>query len=182
PRPIPQNLQQLGREVIQGYFLTISNLSNRDVDLVITFRILSDPDDPSDPSNPGEIRFTRNNVSAFWDFNGKNESISFTPQSPRRRNYTIELPAQDTGLLIVQPNPRKIDTNPVSEIEIRGFVEVSEPSNVNGDQINILLTPEHRGTFFKRVTDPGGTTTGFEQLDQIVYSLPTANGGSLFSL
>jgi hypothetical protein len=40
----------------------------------------------------------------------------------------------------------------------------------------LLLTPEHRGTFYKNLDkeDP--------QLDQIVYPLPTAKGGSLFEL
>ncbi len=169
PVPLPEELEQLSREVIQGYFLTISNLSNTDISLVISFRVVSDPD---------ERRFNAGNVTAVFDIDGQNQILSFTPPgTPRRRNYTIDLPAKDTGLLIVQPNPELI-TNPRREIEIRGFVNVSLQSNDNGEETNILLNPEHRGTFYKR---SDSTPPTFDQLDQIVYSLPTPNGGSKFS-
>lgn len=180
PTPLPPEqeeelktaLEALSREVIQGYFLTISNLSNKEVSLVISFRVVSDRD---------ESPFDENNVAAVFDVNGINQTIDLITSNPQTRNYVISLPAKDTGLFIVQPNPGFIpDTD--KEVEIRGYVDVSVLLNDGGEEIDLLLTPEHRGTFYKRVIDPVEPDPPFTQLDQIVYSLPTANGGSLFKL
>jgi hypothetical protein len=42
---------------------------------------------------------------------------------------------------------------------------------------SLLVTPEQRATFFKTLTAGGDP-----QLDQIIYNLPTPNGGSLFTI
>lgn len=174
PTPLPPEEQEeleaalgaLSREVIQGYFLTISNLSNKEVSLVISFRVVT---------NDNESSFDGSTVAAVFDVNGINQTIDLITSNPQTRNYVISLPAKDTGLFIVQPNPGFI-IDADKEIEIRGYVDVSVLLNDGGEEIDLLLTPEHRGTFYKR------TDSGLDQLDQIVYSLPTANGGSLFKL
>jgi hypothetical protein len=173
--PFPINSEQeailndLSREVIQGYFLTISNLMDRELMLCVSFNVISDS-----AENP----FNRDNVAALIDFDGKNKKATLISASPEKSNYLVVLPAKDTGLLIVQPNPSFI-FDPEQEIEIRGNVDVFAMSD-NKD-ISFLLTPEHRATFYKRNLD-GGTENPFVQLDQIAYTLPTANGGSLFKL
>lgn len=162
-------LNDLSREVIQGYFLTISNLMERELMLCVSFNVVSDY-----AENP----FNRDNVAALIDVDGINKEAPLISASPEKRNYLVVLQAKDTGLLIVQPNPAFI-FDPDREIEIRGNVDVFAMSD-NKD-ISFLLTPEHRATFYKRNLD-GGTENPFVQLDQIAYTLPTANGGSLFKL
>lgn len=165
---LKEALAALSREVIQGYFLTISNLSDKEVSLGISFRVVSDPDESS---------FDEKTVAAVLDINGKNQIINLmnSDLTTTTRNYVISLPAKDTGLFIVQPNPEFI-IDADKEIEIRGYVDVSVLMNDGEEEIDLLLTPEHRGTFYKR------TDSGLDKLDQIVYSLPTANRSSLFKL
>ncbi len=176
PIPLPEELEDLSREVLQGYFLTISNLSDQDINLVVSCRVVSDA---------GESTFDGGNVAAVFDINGENQIVNLIATNPTTRNYVISLPAKDTGLFIVQPNPELI-TDATKEIEIRGYVDVSVLFNEGGEEMDLLLTPEHRGTFYKRIestNDEGEVvTTGFDTLDQIAYTLPTANGGSLFKL
>ncbi len=174
PVPLPAQLEDLSREVLQGYFLTLSNLSDQDVNLVISFRVVTNTDS-------GESPFEIGNVAAVFDVNGENQIVNLIATNATTRNYVISLPAKDTGLFIVQPNPGFIiDTD--QEIEIRGYVDVSLLFNESGEEIDLLLTPEHRGTFYKRVTPENDGDRTFVELDQIAYTLPTANGGSLFKL
>lgn len=160
-------LDDLSREVIQGYFLTISNLMNEELMLNVSFNVLSDST---------ENLFNRDNVAALIDVDGKNKKAPLISASPEKSNYLVVLKAKDTGLLIVQPNPSFIFDSK-KEIELRGNVDVFAMSDKK--DISFLLTPEHRATFYKRNAN-GGTENPFVQLDQIAYTLPTANGGSLF--
>ncbi|MEM7758337.1 MAG: hypothetical protein AAF298_09460 [Cyanobacteria bacterium P01_A01_bin.40] len=155
-------LDTLSREVIQGYFLTISNLSKLEIVLMFTFTVAIEP----------PTIFDENTVTVVFDIDGKNIPINLASKTFGTRNYSITVPPKDTGLLIVQPNPLKITEE---EIEIRGYVNVSIFEN-DGRKIDLLFTPEHRATFYKR------NDSGIEKLDQIAYALPTTTGGSLFTL
>ena len=96
----------------------------------------------------------------------------------------MTIPAGDTGLFILQANvgiPSLIN-NP--RTELRGYVTVSLANPFGNQSFDLLVTPEHRGTFLPKgyvvpATPPVMTTLDF---DQLVYALPTANPGNKLNL
>jgi hypothetical protein len=196
---LPTNFTQLGnisRKVLQGYFLTIANPNNFSVSLELSFTVspsLVTIAAPNATIINEIIEFTR--VLVFFDVAGGNQQVTLQPTDrPDTRTASLSIPAKDTGLFILQPNPSAIipttagfPGNPpppittllnatllnAASFEVRGYVEIEKTSP--GSAVQLLLTAEHRGTFFKNLTSA-------PQLDQIAYSLPTATGGSLFTL
>lgn len=166
PADVLAKIQKLGRTVIQGYFLTIANLNDFKVTVSLAFTALT-------PS------ISLDETIGLLDVKETNLVIKGKPDLlDGKVRYTLTVPANDTGLFILQPdfinNPQLLDSK---DFEVRGYVEISLSMLLKGkNAARLLLTPEHRGTFFKdlEAEDP--------QLDQIVYSLPTAKGGSLFKL
>lgn len=167
PPEVLDKLKKISRTVIQGYFLTISNLNSFDVTISLIFTALT-------PSISIKETIT------LLDVTGENVQgdLSNPNLLDGKARYTLTVKANDTGLFILQPDffarPQLLNDR---NFEVRGYVEVFISSLSKGEQsARLLLTPEHRGTFFKNLDkeDP--------QLDQIVYPLPTARGGSLFQL
>jgi hypothetical protein len=185
----PGNLEifrPISREVIQGYFLTISNLEKKALVLQLIFTVVS---------STNEDKFDNAVVSSFFDAEGSNQILTFNALTPETRSLILTLPSQETGLLVVQPNPFLLLKNlDESEIEIRGYVEIKQLQSCGeGSAVaKILLTPEQRGTFYNLQipTLPDGSfdrkadlkLSERQQLDQITYSLPTGTGGCLFEL
>ena len=169
PSPLPANLEKLSRTVIQGYFLTLANTTSSTVKVSLVFTAVT-------PSIDIDKTFI------FLDVEGVNIPGDLIPDTAANKaRFTITIPGNDTGLFILQPDILKagkdgktlLDT---ADFELRGYVEIFMSSLSKSKSAKLLLTPEHRGTFFKNLKDAD------PQLDQIVYSLPTANGGSLFNL
>jgi hypothetical protein len=164
PSPPPTDLATTSRTVIQGYFLTISNTINANVALSLVFTSLTPGVNAAD-------------TVVLLDATGTNLVSDVTPLPLNRSRFSFSLNALDTALFILQPD---IISNPgllrSANLEIRGYSEIFISSLSTASAATLLITPEHRGTFFKNLdaADP--------QLDQIAYSLPTANGGSLFRL
>lgn len=163
PPPVAANLS---RTVIQGYFLTIANVNNEEVKISLVFTSVT-------PSVDISQTFT------FIDVRGSNIEGDLTPQMGNgKARFTVTIPANDTVLFILQPDIRLNNGELLSraDFEVRGYVEIFLSSLSFPRFATLLVTPEQRGTFFKDITaaDP--------QLDQIIYNLPTANGGSLFNL
>lgn len=169
PPGLPANLlskiDQLRRNAIQGYFLTLSNLSNRNIELSLVFTV-------SNTTNIG-------NVVGFLDTSLSNDTLDLpTIVGNKIRFSPISLAASDTALFLLQPNFLTAPELLVNtDLEIRGYVEVFL-SSLSGNTRNIQLqvTPEHRGTFYKFNPEAPDTLFG---LDQYAYSLPTQNGGSI---
>lgn len=164
---LPKELQQppfdrISRTVIQGYFLTLANTTDSVVRVSLVFTANSPILDPA-------------TTVTFLDTLGENVPGDVIPESPGKTSFPITIPANDTGLFILQPDPRLLN-NPNPNFEVRGYVEIFLASLSPSRNAALLLTPEHRGTFFKDLTatDP--------QLDQIIYPLPTATGSSLYRL
>ncbi len=164
---LPKELQQppfdkISRTVIQGYFLTLANVTDSAVRVSLVFTANSPTLDPA-------------TTVTFLDILGANVPGDVIPENPGKTRFPITIPANDTGLFILQPDPRLL-SNPNPNFEVRGYVEIFLASLSPARNAALLLTPEHRGTFFKDLTatDP--------QLDQIVYPLPTATGNSLYRL
>ena len=161
-----------GRTVIQGYFLTISNLN---LSSAVTLRLNFRAQSPNIGSQP---------LLAFFDVNGIDMMLTPTGITPINRTYTVTIPAGDTGLFILQANvgiPSLIN-NP--RTELRGYVTVSLANPFGNQSFDLLVTPEHRGTFLPKgyvvpSTPPVMTTLDF---DQLAYALPTANPGNKFNL
>jgi len=179
-------LRRISREVIQGYFLTISNLENREIKLEFKFNVVSDA---------AEDKFSEGVVATFFDATGINTSPRpIFNSGPNQSTIIVCLKPKDTGLLIVQPNPQLVlKPLEISEIEIRGYVEVqSLVSSGNSSKAKVLLSPEQRGTFYQ-LDIPLDENDNFDftaipslvedgQLDQIAYSVPTKTGGSFFEI
>ncbi len=162
---MPKKLQQppfdkISRTVIQGYFLTLANVTNSDVRVTLVFTALSPILDPA-------------TTVTFFDISGDNVSGDVTPDSPGKTSFPITIPANDTGLFILQPEPALLN-NTDPDFEVRGYVEIFLSSLSFVRNVTLLLTPEHRGTFFKDLN------AAAPQLDQIIYPLPTATGSSLY--
>lgn len=160
--PLDPSLANLSRTVIQGYFLTIANTNNFNVEATLVFTAITPTLD-------------NNTTATFLDTSGTNLQADVLPGIPgKTKRFRIPIRAHDTVLFILQPDPALLN-KPSRELEVRGYVDISLSSPSTLRRATLLLTPEQRGTFFKDLTaaDP--------QLDQIIYNLPTATGGALFT-
>jgi len=177
PPPAPANV---ARRVVQGYFLTISNLEAKDLTFRITFNI-SKPN-PADPdrtlfNNVGTPEGGFNNL--LYDIAGENKVIPLSGNA----NSTIfgasfVLPARQTASLQLLPKTDLfVQANP--DFEVRGFVSLRLPRIKGAAQsdkpVKVLINPEIRGTFLPNGF-PGGA---IEDLDQINYPLAIASGKAL---
>ncbi len=172
--PLPADKLGAGRTVIQGYFLTISNTSTLPVSLRLKFTAKS-------PA------FTAANVLAFFDILGVNTTlpIPLAPATTETLTFTLNIGPGDTGLFILQPDVTDplLITNPTTEI--RGYVDIALTTLFGSNTYNLLVTPEHRGTFLPRgftVPTPPLPSMETRDFDQLVYTLPTAQGKALYTL
>lgn len=160
-------VQNLGRNVIQGYFLTVSNVNTFDLvlSLVFTTRL---------PAN-----MELNEIVTFADTSGINSGGSLEPVGTgnKFRFSPLFLPADATALFILQPNPTDEAINNL-DIEARGFAEIQLSSLAGGvpTGAQVQVTAEQRGTFFADATAGNLVDRG---LDQIAYGLTVQNGGLL---
>jgi hypothetical protein len=155
----------LARTIVQGYFLTVANTSAVNARLRLTFKATT----PNlDILKTVVIRDVTNNDNVFGEL--------VATANPAIFNYDFGLPANETALIILQPDVtiRQILTD--KNLEIRGYVEINQRRS-EGEDIDVLLTPEHRGTFFSGTADAPG-----EDIDQLVYALPTALGKAQYTL
>lgn len=153
----------VARTVVQGYFLTIANTSNSQVRVRLRFTA----------TTPG---LNIADTVTITDVVGENEFGEIAPVNPKRSIYFVNIPANDTALVSLLPDITKPEVLAAKSLEIRGYTEIFLASPAQ-NSINLLVTPEHRGTFLP--ADINAPTADF---DQIAYALPTASGGSLFTL
>jgi hypothetical protein len=187
--PEENALAQTDRLVLQGYFLTIANTSETDLGLRLQFTAtIPDPStvvgktfvflDFGEEENTDREELKGNLVG---DLSQIGDSNKF--------EFKFTLPGSKTALFLVQPDilpPPTSSNDQLERIEIRGFAEIfleSPPSQ----EFELLLTPEHRGTFLPAITSKNmdkmqGLKKLIPDFDQLVYPLPTPNGGSLFVL
>ncbi|MCP9933576.1 MULTISPECIES: hypothetical protein [Cyanophyceae] len=162
PSGIPGPIASLSRNVIIGYFLTISNTSLTDLLLSVVFTARTN----SGSGLEGSI--------SFLDTSGTNIAGALEPTSTANkfRFSPLSLPASATAQLLVQPTPDKVET---LDYEVRGYVELSL-SSLSGSLTNIPLqvSAEQRGTFF---ADLKGATLADKALDQVAWALPVPDGG-----
>ncbi|MBD2198743.1 MULTISPECIES: hypothetical protein [Calothrix] len=158
--------EAVARTVVQGYFLTIANTSNSDVKLTLQFTATTPALNIAD-------------TVTITDVQGTNDFSDLTPVpgDPSRFTFSLGIRANDTALLTLLPDVSKIEIVKAAKLEIRGYVEILVNSPSAATPVNLLLTPEHRGTFL-----PQNLSSRNLDLDQLAYSIPTSTGGSLFTL
>jgi hypothetical protein len=157
----------LSRAIIQGYFLSIANTTANNAGLVINFKSVTSAIELPDLT------------ATFLDTNGINLIGDVIPNVDNAYKYPITLPGNTTCLFILQPDLLKPQVLNNLNIELRGYADIELDAKTSSAEL--LITPEHRGTFFR----PGisnNTPRSERQLGEVAYSLPTASGGSLFSL
>jgi hypothetical protein len=153
----------VARTVVQGYFLTIANPNNTPVSVKLTFAATTPTLDVTD-------------TVAIRDVAGNNLFGDLVPTAdPRKLTYTLRIPAHDTALVTLLPDLTKPAVLAAKSLEVRGYVEVALNAPVG--RFDLLITPEHRGTFL-----PVDLSAPMPDFDQLAYALPTATGGSLFTL
>lgn len=167
---LTDKLKKLSRTVLQGYFLTIANPNKYEVEVTLKFT-------STDNSDPLQKTLT------FFDATGIN-----VPGKLNSGTSALKIPAIDTGLFLLQPDIIDNDGELLEkqEFEVRGFVEISLTKPTPSEDTTLLLTAEHRGTFFDSTEIlREGLEKYAEQsnlnLDQIAYQLPMASGGSRFT-
>ncbi len=149
----------LARTIVQGYFLTIANTSDVVATLRLTFRATTPSIDLA-------------KTVTIVDVTGTNTFSDLTAAN----TFDITIPAADTALFILQPDVTIPSVLNDKNLEIRGYVDITA-QGLGNTTLELLLTPEHRGTFFSgTVAAPGS------DIDQLVYALPTALGKAQYSL
>ncbi len=176
------------RRVVQGYFLTVTNLSPTfSTNFFLTFTI---------PTVSGAKNVTDNefvlgaapiaNVVTLVD-TATQENLPLTltlvdgnaNYKKFNTNSFLVRPLQ-TVIVVLLPN---IGANtsiiPSASIEIRGFVEIAQSRRFFSGRpaIDVLITPETRGTFLDNEYPNFGSPRDLD-FDQISYSLPTFSGGA----
>jgi hypothetical protein len=162
-------LSPLARNVLQGYFLTIANITNSlvSLSLVVTTR------------TPG-LEDNKNILTILDATGGNKDKVEQKFDSGReikKSRFTFSLDANDTALFILQPNALNKALREAANYELRGYAEIFVSSVSTSKTTQLIITPEHRGTFF-------GKDSGKEksELGELAYAIPLANGKSLFEL
>ncbi|MDF5707806.1 MAG: hypothetical protein PUP90_09045 [Nostoc sp. S4] len=158
--------EAVARTVIQGYFLTIANTSSLDVKLTLRFTATTPELNVIDTVTISDVQGTN-------DFS----DLIPVPGDPSRFTFSVGIGANDTALITLLPDVTNIEIIKAAKLEIRGYVEIFVNSPSAATPVNLLLTPEHRGTFLPQNLDAPNP-----DFDQLAYSLPTSTGGSLFKL
>jgi hypothetical protein len=177
-------LLPVARRVVQGYFLTISNLEPIDLRYRIEFTVsLPVPADPNKiiifapPANQ--------NVFLVVDVEGTNIEVPLTQLKGKPKVYRgfFTIPAHKTASVELLPKlPNAL--NP-GLLEVRGYVSLflplrrvfPKPVPQSKKPVKVLLNPEIRGTFLPN-NFPSPANTGLD-FDQINYSLAIASGKGL---
>lgn len=180
PKRITDNnerLKAVTRTILQGYFLTISNIESLGVNLSLTLVTRTPALDSRD-------------VLATIDVIGQNNPIGIRAPLPAtpvpfgqpaplegeaaKTKYDFFLNPHDTCLVIIQPDATNPEILKDADFEARGYAELSISSRNMQKTGKVLVTAEHRGTFFD-----GDNKSA---LGEVAYALPLATGGSLIEL
>lgn len=173
--PTGTTIDPVARRVVQGYFLTISNLESRRIRLRVEF-FISLPDNPASPDAAN--RLLDNNAVLLYDVAGNNIPLSLNRDGTTNRYFrTFSLPAGKTASLQLLPNIQNPAIISNAQLEVRGYVSLSRIVSIpTEEKVRVLLNPEIRGTFLPNEFPVGARNLDF---DQINYSLAIASGQGL---
>lgn len=186
--------------VIQGYFLAITNLENTEYQYRVEFIV--------PPTAAGALRSPAGNTLVFIDSGAGDNQPGVLSGGVNQKRFVpsqgfVRVPAHATALVAVLPSafgPSPLDPTPLATptFETRGYVNITLPAIRNGGggfaglftraqsnaPVKVLLTPQHRATFFKAdnsISDQIQATLPLAG-GQAVQSLPPEPGGFLFGL
>ena len=182
-------LLPVARRVVQGYFLTISNLEAIDLRYRIEFTVSLPV-----PADPNKILLDKKNAFLVIDVEGANFEVPLTqvPGKPKVYRAFFTIPAHKTASVELLPKlPEALDPG---LLEVRGYVSLFLPPAIirlpqpvpkplplpqpqSKRPVKVLLNPEIRGTFLPN-DFPSRANTGFD-FDQINYTLAIASGKGL---
>ena len=172
---LPPALLPVARRVVQGYFLTISNLEPISVRYRIEFAISLPV-----PANPNKILL--NNAVLVVDVEGLNIPIALAqvPNKPQVYRGFFTIPPHKTAS--VQLLPKLPDVLTPGLLEVRGYVSLFRvrtkfPFFPPLPPVKVLLNPEIRGTFLPNDFLSAARTS--PDFDQINYTLAIASGKGL---
>lgn len=170
---------EVARRVVQGYFLTVTNLEPQDLKLQIEFYVsLPTKANP----NPKPRLLEVNTILVYdiaFDPNIKLDIKRVDTGSKKVGKYIgeFDLPAGQTASVQLLPDlANGILGDPDPQVEIRGYAAlVNVTPSKDKSPVKVLLSPEIRGTFLPNALEPGKPL----DFDQIAYSLPLASGKAL---
>jgi hypothetical protein len=173
----------LNRRVVQGYFLSITNLDTRDLNLNLTVLSSKSTPGPGDGTNiDRDFIPVTNAVMVFDNAPQNNFALNLVQAGTAAQRAsanifrTSNMPAikyNQTALVAIFPAPSLSD-NLATALEIRGHVKLNLVPNLNGSlpaPYKVMLSAEQRGTFLD-----DNTADGVFDFDQIAYSLSLASG------
>jgi hypothetical protein len=162
--PSPPFASAPSRTVIQAYFLLLSNISTSGKEVSINLKFTS-----------GGAPLASNKLITIFDVGVGN---NFGLLDANGMTEDLVIPPGFSGLFILQPDLRNPDVLPPApakpSLEVRGFVEAMISSTSSVATIELLVSPQQRGTFLSDETPP--------DFDQIAYELPTATGKAMLTL
>jgi len=175
----PQSPVPPADTVLQGYFLKISNLEDRELAFRLDF-VTSPITNPDRSLSGNTIVFVdtpgSNNNSGLFSLLGAVDAKSF------RLNRFVVIPAHGTALVAVLPSDPFAMPGappPVPNFECRGYVQLTLPALFRNrffaapqsdTPVKVMVTPQHRATYL--------SGTGVIN-DQTQSSLPVAGGSAV---
>jgi len=198
------------RKLLQGYYLTIANI-NKTQNASLRMQAIFPKINTNSPFTQADRELvsgtSRNHVYAY-DRTGDNSTSAsprelFGPMTEYVSNNncrtfqtkTFNLKACETGLVNLVPSPAAIaQGNP--QIEIRGYIKMVQVDKIIFRRIgnfyridfvvpppvNLMFTPEIRGTFVDDNFNPIVPSNGGLDFDQSNYALPTATGAAIIKV
>ncbi|MEO1690589.1 MAG: hypothetical protein AAFR63_03520 [Cyanobacteria bacterium J06631_6] len=139
--------EKLKRTVVQGYFLTLSNLESQKREFKFEVTI-SAPTEPAD--KPNVSRRLEERAVLLFDIAGDNQKLSLKTSEEndsfiKYASGTLTLPSLATVSVQLLPDIQKFIDNQFSLLEARGFISIEAADEISG---SVFLNPEIRGTFF----------------------------------
>jgi hypothetical protein len=162
----------VARRIVQGYFLTISNLEAFDVQYRIQFTV-------SLPAVPNPNKTLLGNAAIFLDSEGDNTPVALIQDATQPEIYRARFTIRARKTASFQLLPILPGVLAASMLEVRGFVSLFRRRIFPGllPPVKVLLNPEIRGTFLpNNFPAPPNTELDF---DQINYTLAIASGKGL---
>lgn len=184
------------RRVVQGYFLHISNPNNRPVNFRIRAHFPAWTTASPDTISDREL-VNRNHIYTYDITGGSNNgqnvyermrcrSIKKGSRSLITRGLTLGARQTAAFKLLPDLNSGAVDlADP--KLEVRGYLEIAQLRPFFGTQpapkpIDLLFTPETRGTFLDNLYPNFSGNARNLDFDQIAYSMPTSTGAALMNV
>jgi len=154
-------LKPYSRSFIQGYFLSVANVSSR----IAFFSLVLSP-------TANDSR--KENVLPLFNTGSGAVPLATIQGVDGRLRFDFSLDAREAGLLILIPNLLSIALP--DPYELRGYTELFLKPDTTGEEpqrVEVLTAAEHRSTYFN---------INLTAVGELVSSIPLAHGNALHSV